>query len=99
MFGAHIVHHNHELHPDCQLTTFRLMNTATASTTTNCCRDLIVFRDMVDLTVDEATLSGEQTAAVVTENMILEENRMWLEYETSVRGFKDKLINGRSIWM
>lgn len=100
--STHVVHHNYELHPDCLLTTFRLLNTATASTANNCCRDLIVFRDMGALHVDDAPLSGDRTPADdvdVTENAIVVDNAKWLEYETYVCGFKDKLIKGKSIWI
>lgn len=96
---AHVVHHNYELHPDCQLTTFRLLNTATVATANNCCRDLIVFRDMGALQVDEAPLSGDRSPADEADNAIVEDKAMWLEYETYVSGFKDKLINGKSIWI
>lgn len=111
--GRHIMHDDFDPHPDCRWTTFRLLNNMSASTVEdastkgaiNCCRDLIVFRDLAALQV----VDGSQSA-VETDNANNSgddddgfdgnpPNRTWYESEVIVTGFKDIHIKGKSIWI
>lgn len=94
----------------CKTTVFNLRNDSEQQHT-NCCQDLIVYRDksnldFCDLETDmgNATTKVTKTNTAAIENYtlniydILLEHRVWYEMNTFVKGFKDVPVKGKSIW-
>lgn len=107
--GCHVVHNGYEPHPDCAYTTFRLRNTADVvvdEAMANCCRKLMVFRDMaaLELVADDER-SVENDAAKTDGDTHRESDGSdltslkWFESNEVVTGFKDAPIKGKSIWI
>lgn len=94
----------------CKTTVFNLRNISEEQYT-NCCQNLIVYRDLSSIDIcnpqsdmENATTKVTRTDSGTIENRTLNvynnlvEHHVWYELNTFVKGFKDVLVKGKSIW-
>lgn len=86
----------------CKTTVFNLRNVSEQEHT-NCCQDLIVYKDLSNFDITQSNIGNTTTKVTkpetgTTENYDNLENRVWYEMNTFVKGFKDVLVKGKSIW-
>lgn len=87
-------HENFELPGQCRITVLNIEN-AHQMTDDNCCKNLNVFGDDK---CDDAKLLNDKTWTGEV-NMVNETNKNgFYECKISIKGFKDQLIKGKSIW-
>lgn len=96
------LHEGFRLPRSCKTVFLNLMNTA-APTRKNCCQELIVYEDMVadysnlnvgDMMEDDKIINDTNTNG----DLINIDDAVWYESTVFVRGFKDVLVKGKSIW-
>lgn len=95
---------DYRLHPDCRTTIFRLRNCNVddhhEEVSNNCCRDLIVFKDMAALHLESSDSNDSlQNTASRTESDKVTSSSVWFESDVFVTGYKDAPIKGKSIWI
>lgn len=101
-------HDDYQLHPDCRTTIFRLRNINRGGDhhleeLTNCCRDLVVFKDLASLRLDTATPTDSTALHCPPAGDIIEplhlSSSVWFESDVFVAGYKDAPVKGKTIWI
>lgn len=95
---------------NCRKAVFNLVNEITSSTTSStggkCCQKMIVYKDMSNLNIsadsNAAKLKSPQNSEACSRSDddadIAENNRIWYELNIFVKGFKDVMVKGKTIW-
>lgn len=84
-----------ELPANCRITVLNIEN-INQTTEDNCCKNLNVFNDAIGIGEKISTEVNEAQSTVV-ENEMQSINGFY-ECKISIKGFKDQLIKGKSIW-
>lgn len=104
--NSHEIHVDLEAHEEFRLpsncrTTMINIGNDMSKTALNCCRDLNIFSED-DSLITSATTETIETAQRETEdhnNQSTTITNYFYECKVSVRGFKDQLVKGKSIWV
>lgn len=87
-----------ELPANCRITVLNIEN-MNRTTDDNCCKNLNIFNDASEIAekIPNGKPSTGESVALVPENEMHSINGFY-ECKISIKGFKDQLIRGRSIW-
>lgn len=85
---------------NCRTAIFNLVNeTQITPNSSNCCQDMIVFKDLGNLHISD---DDTKATALKTDDSIdgwhADGDRVWYELDTFVKGFKDVMVKGKTIW-
>lgn len=86
---------------NCKTTIFNIRNNS-INNFSNCCHDLIIFKDLRNLQINqtesvECNELKNDDAEMKTDEQN-DDNYCWYESIVRVKGFKDVLVKGKSIW-
>lgn len=105
-FQSYSMHKATRLH--CRRTVINLINVNDPTVPTNCCQDLVVFSELRNLQIDGATdeiMNCEETIETAERSDVRSVDSEsapseagWYELDVFVAGFKDVLVQGKSIW-
>lgn len=90
-----------ELPANCRITVFNIVNNNRTNDNNNCCKNLNVFNDgenngekcgtrnsLNDVSVEQSTINRNEIPSM----------HGFYECKISIKGFKDQIIKGKSIW-